>query len=64
MISPRTAPRVLGDSATLGRVTPHRGMRELRLEVGLLELSPFPGLSCSYLASVACSGCPVAQCML
>merc|ERR1719431_1625856 len=32
MISPRTAPRVVGDSATLGRVTPHRGMRELRLE--------------------------------
>jgi len=32
MISPRTVPRALGESATLGRATPHRGMRELRLE--------------------------------
>ena len=34
MISPMTAPRVLGESSTLGRgATPHEGMRELRLEV-------------------------------
>ena len=36
----RTAPRLLvTDSATLGRTpitTPHHGLRELRLEVGLL----------------------------
>ena len=36
MISPMTAPRVLGESSTLGRgATPHEGMRELRLEVRL-----------------------------
>ena len=52
MISPMTAPRVLGESSTLGRgATPHEGMRELRLEVrlgGRGGFVPMDGCICAW----------------